>query len=165
MRYIAPVILVLALIWGCDRGKGTLYGEWIFYYAHGDSMVYQFDTAQMIIRKFAIIERDSGLADSVVPFERIFFYDKHDDTLYLDWAMPTDTGVALFPSSYHLIRKVTPDSLILAPELGPDILFKRYSDKWPEQSKAQMIYKYRNWLKRHIIPPEQRDTTVEEQES
>lgn len=150
---VAVILLGLACITSCKEKPSSIYGEWIYYYAHGDSMVYQLDTAQMIVRKFAleqIQEPGEPNRDSVVSFERVFFYDKVGDTLFLDWAVPTDTGVQQIPSSYHTIKRVTADSLVLAPELGPDILFKKHSDKWPEQSKQQILDKYHNWLQRIV---------------
>lgn len=150
---VSALLLGLMCFTSCSEKPSTIYGEWIYYYAHGDSMIYQLDTAQMIIRKFAVeqvIEPGEPIRDSIVSFERVFFYDKIGDTLYLDWAVPTDTGVQQIPSSYHTIKKVSPDSLVLAPELGPDIQFSRFSDKWPEQSKQEMLDKYHNWLQRIV---------------
>lgn len=151
-RYVAAlaIVVLIALASGCKE-KQTLQGEWIFYYSHGDSMVYQFDTAQMIIRKFSLSEvMDSPGEDTIVTFERVFFYQRSKDTLFLDWAVPTDTGVALVPSSYHLITGLSADSLMLTPEMGEPIPFKRLSYKVPEQTKAEMIERYRNWLQRKI---------------
>lgn len=150
---VPALLLSIASISSCQEKEPSLYGEWVFYYTHGDSMIYQLDTAQMIVRKFAIQEVQApgeAKRDSIVSFERVYFYDKRGDTLYLDWAVPTDNGVDIIPSSYHTIELITNDSLILAPEMGPDIPFKRYSDKWPTQSKQQMLDKYDHWLERKI---------------
>lgn len=150
---VVALLLGLACLPSCADKPSSIYGEWVYYYAHGDSMIYQLDTAQMIVRKFAvqqITEPGEPKRDSVVSFDRVFFYDKKGDTLFLDWAVPTDTGVQQIPSSYHTIKRVSPDSLVLAPELGADIPFKKHSNKWPEQSKQQMIDKYHNWLQRIV---------------
>ena len=150
---VAALLLGLTCLPSCNSEPASIYGEWVYYYPHGDSMIYQLDTAQMVVRKFAIQQVEEPGAptrDSIISFERVFFYNKIDDTLYLNWAVPTDTGVQRIPSSYHTIRRVTIDSLVLAPEMGPDILFRRYSNKWPEMSKQQMIDKYHNWLQKKI---------------
>lgn len=151
--FVPILLLSIASISSCQEKEPSLYGEWVFYYTHGDSMIYQLDTAQMIVRKFAvqrIQDTDGQYRDSVISFEQVYFYNNSNDTLYLQLTAPTDTGVNLVPSSYHTIELLTTDSLILAPEMGPDIPFTRYSDKWPEESKQQMLDKYHNWLERKI---------------
>lgn len=145
MKYLLPLLLVVVLIFqGCKNKQEPLYGEWIYYYYYGDSMVFQIDTAQLIVRKFAVSKANPE-RDSVIPFERVYFYERQGDTFWLDMAIPTDTGVQLVPASYYIMRHLTPDSLIMAPEMGLDIEFKRYSDRWPEMSRQEMIEKYRNW--------------------
>lgn len=154
-KYLASLLILIGIsIVSCheERNKDKmLFGEWMYYYVHGDSMIYQFDTAQMIIRKFVVSQvPDSPGEDTIVSFERRFFYNQKEDTLFLDMVMPNDTGVFLIPSSYYLVRQLNEDSLIIAPELGPDISFKRHSDQWPVKSKQEFIDDYDDWLQRKI---------------
>lgn len=146
MKYLLLLLMVTAIIWqGCKSDQqNELYGEWKYIYYHGDSMIFQIDTAQLIIRKFAV-SKVNPEKDSVIPFERVYFYERRGDTFFLDLALPSDTGVQRIPSSYYIMRHLTADSLIMAPELGLDIEFERRSYQWPAMSKSEMIEKYRDW--------------------